>query len=97
MRILCLFILTLLLYTSKAQNTRQVNIIPYPSSVKINKGSFSITKQTVIAVDDEGDRKAAEFLKDYLQQYYGLALDIDKKEGKNYIRLFTKKIYQSTG
>jgi hexosaminidase len=95
MRILCLFILTLLLYPSKAQNTRQFNIIPYPSSVKINKGSFSITKQSVIAVADEGDRKAAEFLKDYLKQYYGLALDIDKKEGKNYIRLFTKKFIKA--
>jgi hexosaminidase len=95
MRILCLFILILLLDTSKAQNTRQVNIIPNPASLKINKGNFTITKQTVIAVADEGDRKAAEFLKDYFQQYYGLTLDFDKKEGKNYIRLFTKKFIKA--
>ncbi len=49
----------------------------------------------MIAVADEGDRKAAEFFNDYLQQFYGFKLDIDKREGKDYIRLFTKKFIKA--
>ena len=73
---------------------QKVSIIPQPISLKINNGVFIITKNTVIAVRDEGDRKAAELFNDYLQQFYGLKLGIDKQEGKNYIRLNTK-IYKS--
>ena len=81
--------------SAQQQKHPSINIIPKPASVQLNKGSFNITKNTVIAVADDGDKKAAEFLKDYLQQYYGLKLDIDKQEGKDYIRLFTKKFIKA--
>ena len=65
-----------------------------PAALKENKGNFRISKKTVIAVQDEGDRNAANYLKDYINRHYGLSLDIDRQEGKDYIRLITKKIHQ---
>lgn len=73
----------------------QVNIVPQPTSLEVGNGSFYITKKTVIAARDEEDRKAANFLNDYLQQFYGFKLDVDKQEGKDYIRLNTKKFIKA--
>jgi hexosaminidase len=70
-------------------------IIPQPVKVQRTVGDFRITKNTVIAVQDEEDRKAARFFNDYLQQSYGFSLDVDRKEGKNYIRLATRKFIQA--
>jgi hexosaminidase len=88
--------IVIIISCSAQQHKQQaINIIPKPASIQINNGTFTITKSTVITVADEGDRKAAEFLNDYLQQYYGLRLDINKQEGKDYIRLFTKKFIKA--
>ena len=94
-RVISLFALIVFFGSCIAQTTQQVDIIPYPTSVQLTKGSFTITNKTVIAVADDGDRKAADFFNDYLRQYYGFKLDIDKKEGKNFIRLFTKKFIKT--
>jgi len=83
------------LLTIAQQITNSVNIIPQPVSLKLGPGHFVLDKQTVIAVRDEVDRKSAQFLNDYLQQVYGFKLDIDKQEGKNYIRLSTKKFIKA--
>jgi hexosaminidase len=97
MRKIFSFIAAILIFTSCSAQQKQVsvNIIPKPALLKINNGSFTISKNTVIAVADEGDKKAADFFNDYLQQFYGFKLDIDKQEGKNYIRLFTKKFIKA--
>jgi hexosaminidase len=91
--------LLLLAQISFAQSpaiTYAVKIIPEPVSIKqIGKGQFTITKNTVIAVRDQEDMKAANFLNDYLHEVYGIKLDIDRKEGKDYIRLETKKFIQA--
>jgi hexosaminidase len=89
------FFLPLLLFVF-AGNTQQtkstINIIPQPLSVKQGKGNFVLNKRTVIVAKDEADRKSAAYLNAYLQQVYGFRLDIDRKEGNNYIRLSTKSI-----
>jgi hexosaminidase len=97
MRKIFSLIAAILMLTSCSAQQKQpsVNIIPKPASLQINNGSFAITKNTVIAVADEGDKKAADFFNDYIQQFYGFKLDIDKQEGKNYIRLFTKKFIKA--
>ncbi len=76
-------------------HTQSINIIPKPSAARIGTGSFAISNNTVLSVADEGDRKAADFFNDYLNQYYGFKLEIDKQGGKNYIRLFTKKFIKA--
>ena len=77
---------------SRAQ---QIQITPIPVSVQPGTGTFTISEKTVITVQDDGDRKAADFLNDYLQRHYGLKLDVDRQEGKNYIRLVTRKFIQA--
>ncbi|HEY0067277.1 MAG TPA: family 20 glycosylhydrolase [Flavisolibacter sp.] len=92
MRILLLIITFFLINFCRGQ---KVDIIPQPVSVQKGGGSFTLSSNTVIAVRDEGDRKAAEFLNAYLQEVYGFKLDIDKQEGKNYIRLYTRKFIKA--
>ena len=77
--------------------TAQLNIIPQPVSVQTGNGQFILSKKTVIVANDETDRKTAEYFNEYLQQVYGFKLDIDKQEGKNYIRLVTRKFIQAPG
>jgi hexosaminidase len=72
-----------------------MSIIPKPASLQKGSGTFSISKQTVIAIKNEADRNAANFLNDYLQQYYGFKLDVDKQESRNYIRLTTRQFMQA--
>ncbi len=83
-----------LLCTTLVQ-AQKINIIPQPVSVLQDKGDFKLSKNTVIIVKDEEDKKTAQFLNDYLEQVYGFTLDIDKQEGKDYIRLTTKKFVQA--
>ena len=72
-----------------------VSIVPQPVQLDIGTGQFTISKATVIAARDEADRKTAEYLNEYLQQAYGFKLDIDRQEGKNYIRLTTRKFVKA--
>src|SRR5687767_6948545 len=97
MRKLIFFLTSVIIsYVCVAQPQQQtINIIPKPAFVQTKTGTFTITKNTVIAITDEGDRKAAEFFNDYLQQFYGFKLDIDKRESNDYIRLGTKKFIQA--
>jgi hexosaminidase len=90
--ILFIAILQLIFSDLSAQT---IQIIPEPVSVKAGKGQFRITSNTVIAVQDEEDRKSAAFLNDYLKQVYGFSLDVDRQEGKNFIRLTTKKFIKA--
>ena len=90
-----LLIFFLMLTVACTARSQAVKIIPQPASLTVQKGAFSLSKKTVIAVQDEGDRNAANFLNDYLQRYYGFKLDIDRQEGKDYIRLVTRKYIQA--
>ena len=73
----------------------QVNIIPQPVSVQPGNGQFTLTKRTTIAARDAEDRKTAAVFNEYLQQAYGFKLPIAGKEGKNTIRLTTKKFIKA--
>jgi hexosaminidase len=85
----------LMFFVSIAATAQEIHIIPQPVSVKKEPGFFRLSKKTVIAVTDEGDRKAAEFFNDYLMEVYGFRLDIDRQEGKDYIRLNTRKFIKA--
>ncbi|NML23547.1 beta-N-acetylhexosaminidase [Pseudoflavitalea sp. G-6-1-2] len=74
-----------------AASAQTVNIIPQPVSVKTGKGQFTVSPSTVLVVQDEGDRKAADFLNKYLRQYYGFSLPVKKQATKNAIRFNTRK------
>ncbi len=53
---------------------QQINIIPQPLSVIIEKGKFTITSATKLVVKDKKDYATASFLNKYLEEYYGIKL-----------------------
>ncbi|MFL5810550.1 MAG: family 20 glycosylhydrolase, partial [Flavisolibacter sp.] len=91
-RALSILVLVLIVTACRSQN---ISIIPQPVSVKAGKGTFVLSKKTVIAARDEEDRQTAKLFNDYLKQVYGFTLDINKQEGKNFIRLTTKKFIKA--
>jgi hexosaminidase len=94
-KVFCSLLISVFGTSCFAQTTQTVSIIPMPVSMQTKQGSFVISKKTVIAAADEEDRKTAKLLNDYLQQVYGFKLDIDKQEGRNYIRFSTKKFIKA--
>ncbi len=92
MRILVFWFFTFLSLSCLSQ---QVNIIPQPVSVTVGNGNFVISKKTVLTARNDDDRKTAALFNDYLQQYYGFKLDIDKQESKDYIRFSTKQFVKA--
>lgn len=89
------FALSLLLLSTALNmvQAQQVNIIPQPVSLQVKTGHFTINASTSLVVTDEGDRKSAAFLQNYLQQHYGLKLSIKKQGTKNVIRFVTRKYF----
>ena len=85
----------LVLFFTILYSHAQVNIIPQPASLQIAQGVFTFSKNTVIAVRNESDRRTAELFNDYLQQVYGFKLDIDRQESRDYIRFNTKTFIQA--
>ena len=78
----------------------QVNIIPQPVSVKQPKmaGNFTITPSTKIVLEGSNLENSANFLNDYLQEFYNLKLEITKTAtGKNSIVLNYDRLDLGTG
>ncbi|MFN2439445.1 MAG: family 20 glycosylhydrolase [Chitinophagaceae bacterium] len=89
------YLLILFLLASTFVHAQKINIIPQPVNLQQATGDFKLSKNTVIRVKDQEDKKAAVFLNDYLQLVYGFTLDVDQQEGKDYIRLTTKKFIKA--
>ena len=70
---------------------QEVSIIPQPDKLMRNDGNFSLNKSTIIIVTKKKDELSANFLNNYLQQYYGFKLKIlnGKTPKSNYIVLST--------
>lgn len=92
MRVVFGFILLFIMAGSYAQT---VSIIPQPVSLQQHKGSFVITKNTVLVVTDGGDEPSASFFNNYLKQVYGFQLPVKNKAAANSIVLTTRKFIQA--
>ena len=57
----------------------EINIIPKPSSVTVDKGKFRLTPKTTIVVKTAEDRQLGAILNDHLRAMYGLTLKITTK------------------
>lgn len=69
-------------------NAQEVSIIPQPTSLKVNEGTFSISAKTTLQIKSAGQQKAANFLNKYLQEFYGFQLKVTVGTGaKNAISL----------
>jgi hexosaminidase len=86
------FLFFILLVVAGLQSfCQQVNIIPQPVSVKLNRGTFTITNKTVFIIDDAEAEKSADFFNAYLENIYGFRLAKGNAQQGNYIKLVTKK------
>lgn len=94
-KVLVVFLASMLFLPSFSQTSSAINIIPKPVSLSTSPGAFKLDKKTKLVVADEGDRNTAEFFNAYLKKYYGISLDISASAEKNYISFFTKKFIQA--
>ena len=69
--------------------SQSVQIIPAPVNVKTGEGTFQLSGETRLLLNDSGENPAAEFLNNYLQKYYGFKLLVAKEAKENFIRLNT--------
>ena len=93
-------LIILLAIMSSVVSHSQVNIIPQPVSVKQPKmaGNFTITPSTKIVLEGSNLENSANFLNDYLQEFYNLKLEITKTAtGKNSIVLNYDRLDLGTG
>ncbi|MES2776192.1 MAG: family 20 glycosylhydrolase [Bacteroidota bacterium] len=85
--------ISMIVLQSMAQNgTEKYPIVPKPQSLIPKAGSFLLSAATVIVLDGESQKNAANFLNDYLGRFYGFKLKVAKMATKNYIRLGVKKM-----
>ena len=62
----------------------QINIIPKPKSVQLTRGlPFEFNYKTKIVATDEGSRKLAGYLNDYLLKFYGFKIEYTGNPKKN--------------
>ena len=69
-----------------------------PANYKVNAGKFLLNNQTKIVINDPGELNSANFLNDYLQNFYGFTLGIVNKAeapSANYILLNTRRFIQA--
>ncbi len=74
-------------FAAPSQNT--VHIIPAPAKVDMQQGTFLLSPSTVIVLNNKGEQASANFLNDYLQQFYGFRLKLVAQATKNSINLTT--------
>ena len=76
-------------------HAQEIQINPQPAQLTKKTSSFLVTKNTAIVIHDEEDKKSADFLNRYLQQFYGLQLQVKRKPVKNSIIIGTKKFIKA--
>lgn len=75
-------------------NAQTLNITPVPVKVIPQKGTFTITQNTVLVLNDDSENATAEFLNIYLNKIYGFSLKTSKSVSTNYIRIATRRFIQ---
>ena len=64
------------------------NIVPMPAEVRYGRGSFELSRNTVIVLEGSGMERTVSFFNDYLQNTFGYKLKTAKNSaGANIIRL----------
>jgi hexosaminidase len=87
-------ILVILLLVCTLATQAQLNIVPQPVKAVTGTGSFKLSANTLLVLQDEGEKNTADFLNNYLQQYYGFRLQTGGNATSNFIRIGTKRFIQ---
>ena len=82
------FVIALFLISSKSllaqTNNADLDIIPAPKSIKINSGTFLISRESTILYDSSEDLLIANLFHDYLKEVYFLDVPVAKNFAKEY-------------
>ncbi len=81
-----LLLLALLFFQAGSQD---LSIVPAPVSANRLAGEFKLTRKTVIAAPDAKDKGTAIFLMQYIENVYGLRLNVVPKASANFILIKT--------
>ncbi|MGZ8538624.1 MAG: beta-N-acetylhexosaminidase [Flavisolibacter sp.] len=92
MKTIFLIAILLIFHFLGAQNP---NITPAPVKSTMEKGTFTISKSTVIILNDESEIASADFLNLYLNKIYGFSLQTSTSATANYIRFTTRRFVQA--
>jgi hexosaminidase len=87
--------LLVLLFACIRANAQTLNVTPVPVKAVLQKGTFTITKNTVIVLNDDAEKNTAELLNIYLNKIYGFSLQTSKFANANYIRFATRRFIQA--
>ena len=87
--------LLFVLFISICASAQTVQITPAPLKTVIHKGTFTISQNTVLVLNDEAEKGTAEFLNLYLKDLYGFELKTAGSADANYIRLTTRRFIQA--
>ncbi len=68
-------------YFSNAQ--QPFNIVPMPAEIKAMEGHFTLNRKTTIVLEGSGMEETANFLNDYLDEFYGFKLAVTKDKSKS--------------
>lgn len=77
-------------------NAQEISIIPKPVKTDWKQGNFNINQNTVLVINNDKEMKSADFLNDYLQNFYGFKLKTRKQPASNFIKLSTKRAVSAT-
>jgi len=69
---------------------QEISIVPKPVKTNWQKGIFGISKRTMLVASSEQEKKSADFLNNYLEQFYGFKLTTGKKPAADFISLSAK-------
>ena len=89
------FTLFLFVVISAQVSGQTVNITPLPVKVTQQTGTFVLTKNTVLVLNDDAEKASADFLNIYLNKIYGFSLQVSKSATTNYIRFTTRRFVQA--
>ncbi|HVG11795.1 MAG TPA: beta-N-acetylhexosaminidase [Flavisolibacter sp.] len=83
-----IFILVLQLLCGAA-GSQDLSIVPLPVSSKRGGGEFKLTRKTVIVAPDRNDKSTTAFLIQYIENVYGLRLNVVAKASTDFILIKT--------
>jgi hexosaminidase len=89
------FTLIFLVVISARVSSQTINITPVPAKVTQQTGSFVLTKNTVLILNDDAEKASADFLNIYLNKIYGFSLQVSKSATTNYIRFTSRRFAQA--
>ncbi|MEK7724146.1 MAG: family 20 glycosylhydrolase, partial [Acidobacteriota bacterium] len=83
LKLISILVIVIVLAFGISAQTSAINIVPRPKSIKPLNGTFEFNFKTKIVANDEGSRKLAGYLNDYLLKFHGFKIEYVGNPPKN--------------